>query len=73
MKKFSAEIYLSIIGLGMLGGFLSFAAVSIIHNHRFPHRCADYKIQSEAQAVYDAGATYLDHNGDGEACNDLPA
>lgn len=66
---FITGIVFGILISGCVLGGIALSAVSI---SRLAHTsCRDYKTQPEAQAAYDAGAHYLDGDGDHIACESL--
>lgn len=62
----------ALTALVIIGGIGVFAYQKV-HAHRSEHQyhCADFKTWSDADAAYNAGATYLDANHDGIPCEEL--
>lgn len=57
--------------LGIIISLSLFLGALIFSSHKLLH-CADFHSQREAQKAFNRGATYLDKNKDGVACQNLP-
>lgn len=53
--------------------FLILAALTACGNVYEDDRCTDFQYQEDAQEAYDKGARQLDADGNGKACEELPA
>lgn len=67
--NFKIIIFLVVLALAV---FIAEPYITKAVKQRNKYICTQFKTQEEAQRVYvEEGATYLDSNGDGIACNSL--